>query len=185
MYSIFATVSGTYAATFTTMDQAIAFVKQLLEAFLVGFAVAAVVNLLVFPRSVRDTLWQQTSGYFVTLKKLIASQQTYLYTMTKAFQIENSDTRTAKRRAATKELKGSMRALSVIHGKVHGDLTFAKREIAFGSLDGKQMEKIVLQLRMVSPTAISGMLASPDQLRFSYRSWVYQPPSTSSSGLLI
>ena len=153
IYSIFAMISGTYAATFSSMDQAIAFVKQLMEAFLSGFGVAIVINFLVLPITARRVVFVEMSGYVSLLQKLIQCQQNYLDTM--ATDLSNrkdgAETKTddSDRNGAAKELKGTMTALNELHGKLHGDLTFAKRETALGYLDGGQIQRLVLLLRQV------------------------------------
>ena len=46
-----------------------------------------------------------------------------------------------------KSLKASLTALTGLHGKLHGDLPFGKREIAFGNLDAKDIDEIFALFR--------------------------------------
>ena len=78
LYSIFASVSGTYAPIFATMAQSLAFVEQLLKAFLTGFSIATVVRVLVFPRSSRDIMQEEIATYLSALKRVFMAQQKYL-----------------------------------------------------------------------------------------------------------
>ena len=129
-----------------------AFVKRLLEAFLAGFAIATVVNVLVFPTTVRQVVVKQSSGYVMTLTKLIRCQQEYLDTMTSSFieHVDSSKENAQERRGkAAKELKETMAALGALHGKLQSDLVFAKREIAWGHLDAKDLSQLISSLRQV------------------------------------
>lgn len=42
----------------------------------------------------------------------------------------------------SKALKASLAALTGLHGKLYGDLAFAKREVAWGKLDQKDLDEI-------------------------------------------
>ena len=42
-----------------------------------------------------------------------------------------------------------MTALGELHGKLQADLVFAKREVAWGHLDAKDMNQLMLSLRQV------------------------------------
>ncbi len=46
-----------------------------------------------------------------------------------------------------KALKASLTALTGLHGKLHGDIPFAKREIVFGKLDAKDIDEIFTLFR--------------------------------------
>jgi hypothetical protein len=41
-----------------------------------------------------------------------------------------------------KALKGAIAGLVGLHGKLHGDMPFAKREVAFGKLDAKDLDEM-------------------------------------------
>ena len=183
MYSIFAMVSGTYAATFTSIDQGIAFVKMLLEAFLSGFGVATVVNLLVFPTTARKVVFSQMAGYVSLLQKVTLAQQSYLQTMTRESldddESVDAEVWCTRRKDAARELKATITALGAVHGKLHGDLTFAKREIALGYLDGTEISRLAQLFRRVLIPFL-GLTSVVDifQRLVNDKSW--DKPSTSS-----
>jgi hypothetical protein len=55
-----------------------------------------------------------------------------------------------KSRVQTKEakvLKGAVASLTALHGKLHGDLAFGKRDIGYGHLDQKDLDGIFKLLR--------------------------------------
>ena len=154
MYSIFATISGTYAAVFANMAQAIAFVKQLMEAFLSGFGIATVIHFLVFPVTSRHVVFTEMNGYVDLLKKLMVCKYTYLKTMadvpSSSNKEEADDTEKDSRKdQAVKDLQETFKALSEIHGKLRGDLVFAKREAALGYLNGAEIGQIAALLRQI------------------------------------
>lgn len=49
--------------------------------------------------------------------------------------------------AEAKALKGAIGTLTGLHGKLHGDMAFAKRECAWGKLDAKDMDEIFTLFR--------------------------------------
>ena len=153
LYSIFASVSGTYAPIFATMAQSVAFVEQLLKAFLTGFGIATGVHLLVFPRSSRDVVQEEFASYLAALKRVFKAQQKYLWSMEHGDMLEHSVSGKGEAQSdiekASKDLKAAIRALAGLHAKVHADLPFAQREIAFGHLHAKDYKRLFSLLRSI------------------------------------
>lgn len=52
--------------------------------------------------------------------------------------------------AEAKALKGAIESLTGLHGKLHGDMAFAKRECAWGKLDAKDMDQIFTLFRDIT-----------------------------------
>ena len=180
------TVQGTFAPFFATMPQSIAFVKQLMEAFFTGFAIATVVHLVVFPRSSRDVLHEEFTSYCEALKKTIKAQQNYLRSMESGDMLERATTGKDKKLSdveqASKDLKTTIAALSGIHGKVYADLPFAKREVTFGHLDAKDLKKLFSLLRSVFlPTLGLGSIADIFERLADKRGWSRKPTTTDES----
>lgn len=51
-------------------------------------------------------------------------------------------------------LKGCVTALTELHGKLNGDLPFAKRDIAYGKLGAKDLDEIYARLREILVPAV-------------------------------
>ncbi|MCJ1379990.1 hypothetical protein MMC17_003093 [Xylographa soralifera] len=153
IYSIFANVSSTYAPQFATMDQGIAFVKRLLEAFLAGFAIASVVNLIVFPQSSRDVVFSEASGYIAAIQGVLKAQNGYLRSLERKemFRPLPKDDAEAvpEEVSAAKAFKGALAGLTALHGKLQGDLTFAKREVAYSHLGPKEIDELFQKFREI------------------------------------
>ncbi|MCJ1389451.1 hypothetical protein MMC18_002308 [Xylographa bjoerkii] len=153
IYSIFANVSCTYAPQFATMDQGIAFVKKLLEAFLAGFAIASVVNLVVFPQSSRDVVFQEAGGYLTAIQAVLKAQNGYLRSLERKEMFRPSqkddDKVVLEEVSAAKALKGALATLTALHGKMQGDLTFAKREVAYSHLGPKEIDELFKKFREI------------------------------------
>ena len=135
------------------MTQSIAFVQQLMKACLAGFGVATVVNLVIFPTSSRNVVFKGVSSYVVTLQKVIKSQQSYLQSMESKDMLTLVDSSDGKSQPRSEneagKLKAILAALNGVHTKVMGDLTFAKREIAYGHLNCKDLDELFKLLRSV------------------------------------
>lgn len=153
IYSIFANVACTFAPQFATMTQGIAFVKELLEAFLSGFGIAAVVNLFIFPKSSRDVVFTEAAGYIGALQGVLKVQNGYLQTLERKEIYRPIGRETSEEpppeASAAKAFKGALAALTALHGKMQGDLVFAKREVAYSKLGAKDLEQIFKLFREI------------------------------------
>ena len=137
------------------MNQAIAFVKQLMEAFFAGMGIALVVNLVIFPSSSRSGVFLQFQAYNEGLRGLVRKQRDYLQSMEPDFDqgspnIEaQRDVHEAKVKQAATSLTAAVTGITALHGKLHSELVFAKREVAYGKLDAKDIDKMFNCFRQV------------------------------------
>ena len=69
MYSIFTNVAFTYGPLFPTIDAGEALIVQLLEGFLMAFAISLGVNLFIIPVSSRTVIFSKSSEILMTLKR--------------------------------------------------------------------------------------------------------------------
>ena len=175
VYSIFANVASVYAPNFPTMVAGIAFAKRLMEAFFTGFAIATGVSLFIFPVSVRTTFFEQSAGFTAAAQGTLKAQIAYLQTLEKKDMFrspeesdENDKDEKAKKhekRNANKpngnieaqQLKSAIGALGELYGKMHTDIAFAKREIAWGKLDASDIDELfkLFQGMMLPMTGMS------------------------------
>lgn len=175
LYSIFAIVSSTYGVLFPTMDYAISFMERLLEAFLTGFAIATGVSLLVFPISSRKVVFKEMAGYLTSLSELLKAQRTFLQSLEtfEPREQENPDGKdpgSSKPRQSLPEtpegskLKAGLDKLYALHAKLPKDINFAKREVAIGKLEPKDISGLWKRIRPIM-IPISGLSAVIDILQ--------------------
>ena len=167
MYSVFTNVASTYAPQFSQMAQGIAFVKRLLEAFLAGFGIAAIVSVLVFPTTSREVFLKQAAGYISALQGALKAQSAYLRSLENPdvlgtpdkedFQ-ENEETLPVLRQTQidkkkpTSEaaaLKAAVRAVGELYGKLSTDIAFAKREFGYCKLDASDFGELLRLFRFI------------------------------------
>ncbi|MCJ1283988.1 hypothetical protein MMC26_003319 [Xylographa opegraphella] len=153
IYSIFANVSSTYAPQFATMEQGIAFVKRLLEAFLAGFAIASLVNLIVFPQSSRDVVFREAGEYIAAVQNVLKAQNVYLRSLERKEMFhplpKDKNKAVPEEVSAAKAFKDALAGLTALHGKLQGDLTFAKREVAYSHLGPKDIDELFKKFREI------------------------------------
>lgn len=160
IYSIFTNVASTYAPQFSTMEQGTAFARQLLEAFLSGFGIAAIVSFLVFPVTSRKVIFKQAAGYIGALQGALKAQSAYLQSLESTDVLGSpgqEDTGNSHTKKATKPtplpeaaaLKAAVRAVEELHGKFTADSAFAKREIAYGKLDASDLSELLRLLGLI------------------------------------
>ena len=161
IYSIFANVASIYAPNFPTMIAGISFAKRLMEAFLTGFAIATGVSLFIFPISVRMTFFKQSAGFIAAVQGTLKAQMAYLQTLEKKdmFRTSTDSDEDEKIQKSSKHkksrevkangsaeaqgLKSAIGALGELYGKMHADVTFAKREMAWGKLDAADIDELL------------------------------------------
>lgn len=178
IYSILVNTSATAGPTIVTTAAAEAFVKELLLAMLFGMGLATGVSLFIFPITSRMVVMGELKGLIRLLRKDVGLQEEYLAGLAKngmsAFEMVNGKERDMsqeklnlkeKKRAkmkkgnakgitkeakAAKELEENVGAIKVLAAKIHGDMTFAKRDIAWGKLDAKDLSQMFKLIQNVT-----------------------------------
>lgn len=157
------------------MTYAINFMEMLLEAFLTGFAIATGVSLFVFPISSRQVVLKEISGYLMSLSGLLKAQGAFLQSMetyepTSEREHDREGVVSGKSRQSLlvtpegTKLKAGLAKLYALHAKLSKDINFAKREVAIGKLEPKDISGLWKLIRPIM-TPISGLSAVIDILR--------------------
>jgi hypothetical protein len=168
MYSIFTNVAFTYGPLFQTIAQGEALVKQLLEGFLTAFAISTGVSLFIIPVSSRTVVFKEMTGYVAAIRGGLKAQSAYLQSLeksdmfgesaaTKSEEKGGNSSNTKSKKVSTgagsspeaQALKGSIAGLAGLHGKLHGDLEFGKREFAYGKLEPHDLDKLFSLFQMI------------------------------------
>ena len=198
VYSIFVNVGLTYGPSFPNMTAGISFAKRLLEAFLTGFAIASGVSLFIFPVTVRMGFLRQASGFISAVQNTLNAQNSYLQTLEKedmfrkprAIEDEHAHAKTGKTYKATKSgpfltpeherLKAAIGALGELFGKMHADIPFVKREMAFDKLDSADIDELFKQFQgLLLP--LTGMSSAADIFQRIAEKWGWAEPASNLS----
>lgn len=167
IYSIFTNVAFTFGPIFLTIEQGQVIIKQLLFAFLSAFAIATAVNLFVIPVTGRTVVFKEQAGYLMAARGALKAQMMYLRSLetsdmfTGTYQNEDKEDGSGKKKSAKTQsdptqtpeataLKGAIAGLTALHGKLHGDMVFAKREAAWGKLNAKDIDEIYSHFRGIT-----------------------------------
>ena len=198
IYSIFANVASVYAPNFRTMAAGISFAERLMEAFFTGFAIATGVSLFIFPVSVRSMFFKQSAGFIAAVQGTLKAQIAYLQVLEKKdmFRTPTDSDEDEKRQKSSKHKKGkgvkpngtaeaqglkaAIGALGELYGKMHADVTFAKREMAWGKLDASDIDEL-LKLFQAIILPMAGMSSAADifQRIAETRGWTQQETALS------
>ena len=188
VYSVFSNVASTYAPSFPTMAAGIAFVKRLMEAFLTGFGIATGVSLFIFPVTVRMMFLKQSAGFIKAIQGTLKAQISYLqslergdvFTLPHVVDGEGPEGGQPNRKQSeatkpvsgleTARMKAATRALGELFGKMHADLPFAKREIAWGKLNSSDLEQFFKLLQHIMMPLI-GMSSTADIFQRIAQRW--------------
>jgi hypothetical protein len=176
LFSILVNVASTFGTRMPTMTVAEHFIQELLTAMLTGLALAAAVNLLVIPISSRMVVQKEFAGAIGLLRKALQLQKKYLVgleeldmfaVLTHQATLEareankklknkkgnhaggeqESHPSMTKEAAIAKELKAAIAQVREMSGKIQADITFAKRDVAWGKLDAKDLSEIAKLIR--------------------------------------
>jgi hypothetical protein len=138
-----------------TMTSGIAFVQRLLETFLTGLAIATGVSFIVFPVTCRKIVFKEFAGYLGALQGGLKAHQALLSSLEDPDKLASSVVTEAEGKNAqvpeALAVKAAIGAITALHGKLQGDLPFAKREIALGKLDAndlKEMNKLIRNIML-------------------------------------
>lgn len=180
-FSIFSGVTLTRAATFETVDQGLDFIRRLLITFLLGFAIATGVSVLIVPISSRRNVFEDTLHYVQAMRSVFKTQVAYVHFAQKSCnpegtgtanrlhsghteykhdtdRVPNDDQRTDQR---SRDLRAAMTTLIAVHDKLANELALAQSEIAWGVLDSGDLREIFAHLRSIM-LSLSGLSLLPD-----------------------
>ncbi|GMF72673.1 unnamed protein product [Aspergillus oryzae] len=177
-FSIFASVTITRAGTFVTVSDGLAFVSRLLKGFMIGFAIATGVSLLILPITSRRNVFHDIKGYVAQIDAVLQSQMAFvertpqlltggqgLLNRTRTAQtirdVENNPGSDLE--ARKKQLTASITKLNALHGKLQSDLFYANDEFAWGKLSASDLNRIGGLLRSIL-LPLAGMAQLPEVL---------------------
>lgn len=146
-YSIFTIIALVQAGpSFITSQTAVDFLWLEMQAFLTGFAVAAVVSLIILPHSNREIAIHSTQSYIGVIKQVLDACESLID------NDSNPDTITA--------LKAKISALEAAHAKLGSELDFATRDFGFSHLSARDLTQLYQHLRQILlPTLTFGAIA--------------------------
>ncbi|KAE8381971.1 hypothetical protein BDV26DRAFT_300451 [Aspergillus bertholletiae] len=177
-FSIFASVTITRAGTFVTVSEGLEFVSRLLKGFLIGFAIATGVSLLILPITSRRNVFHDIKGYVAQIDAVLQSQIAFvertpqllsggqgLLNRTRTAQtVHNAESNPGSDlKSRQKQLTASITKLNTLHGKLQSDLFYANDEFAWGKLSASDLNRIGGLLRSIL-LPLAGMAQLPEVL---------------------
>ncbi|OJZ84351.1 hypothetical protein ASPFODRAFT_138918 [Aspergillus luchuensis CBS 106.47] len=177
-FSIFSSVTITRGGMFTTLSEGLSFVSRLLKGFMLGFAIATGVSLLILPITSRGHVFDDIRGYVAQIDNVLQSQIDFVKGTSEVWTGSQGllkRTRTARSmrdmqsspsldlEAKQKRLTASITKLNGLHGKLQSDLLYSKDEIAWGKLSAGDLSSIGGLLRGIL-LPLSGMAMLPEVL---------------------
>lgn len=193
IFSIFANISSVYAPQEPNMAAAYAFVLKLLKSFFTGLGLSAAVSLLIFPGTSRKAVFKQMGGYIQSLRTALDAHAVYFLTLENDDMFGRTETYDSSREKMDEKgkvyspeaeaIRVAIRQINDMHAKLHGDLTFAKREFAFGRLGPDDLQGIFRHLRQIMiPVTGLGFVVDIFQRLSEYNRW--NPPLDPNVGVL-
>jgi hypothetical protein len=182
--SIFAVVSMTRSATFTTLDEGFSFVSMLLKTFMIGLAIGTGVSLFILPLTSREDVFRDIKAYVSQVESVLNLQVSFVesinssgfWTSIRAFnRTETNRNRTqtndaehldllAQRNSNRRLLLVAIDRLNGIQKKYNSDLVSSRDEVAWGKLSANDLDGISsLMWNLLLP--LSGMSMLPDILQ--------------------
>lgn len=158
LFCILANVSCAYAPGFPTVEYGVKFCKSLLEVFLLALGVATGVHFLVFPVSMRTVALKEFSAFLGSIRGTLKAELAYFTSLQDPAMLRESFA--ASREGVTsptpqaEAVRAAIIGLQGLHGKLHSDLSYAKREIAFrGNLTPDHLKEMYeMDRKVMLPT---------------------------------
>lgn len=183
-FSIYSGVTLTNATRFTTVTQGLEFIKQLLITFLLGFAIATGVSLLVLPITSRRNMFRDSFIYAKAVQNVLEKSIQFVRTAQDRFdQEEPSNWRKGLQPHSvqdiawntdsmkkSKELQAAMADLVRLHDKTRADLSLAESEVAWGKLDENDLHRLFQHLRSIM-LPLAGISMLPEILQKLPNDW--------------
>ncbi|KAJ5177619.1 Brefeldin A sensitivity protein [Penicillium coprophilum] len=183
IYAIFANVSSVYAPQMQNMGAAFNMVKKLVAAFFTGLAVSTATSLFILPITSRQVVFKQMAAYIGGLRSALEAHAKYYQSLEKDDMFGRTETHDEGREKFGKKgrkiyssqaeaIRAAVRNITDIHAKLHGDLTFAKREVALGTLGPDDIQTIFRHLRQVMiPVVGLGFVVDIFERMSDYNRW--------------
>ncbi|KAJ5213279.1 hypothetical protein N7449_000448 [Penicillium cf. viridicatum] len=159
IYAIFANISSIYAPQMKSMTAAFTMVGQLLKSCLTGLGISTATSLFILPMTSRQVVFKQMAGYIGGLRSALNAHALYFQSLERDDMFGRTETYDDAREKFGKKgkiyspeaeaIRGAVRQITDIHAKLHGDLTFAKREVALGKLGPDDLQAIFRHLRQI------------------------------------
>ncbi|KAJ5979646.1 hypothetical protein N7481_006944 [Penicillium waksmanii] len=179
-FSIFASVTITRAGMFTSLSEGLEFISRLLKGFMIGFAIAAGVSLLILPITSRGNVFQDMKRYVAAVEGVLDAQIAFdeggatggifgrgflrraRTAMGRDGEEDESESDTDLQ-SRIKDLQVSMAKLNAMHNTLHADLFYSKDEIAWGKLSADDLSGIASLFRSLL-LPLAGMSMVPEIL---------------------
>lgn len=172
LYSIMTNVSMTFGPAMVSISEAEVFMRELLTAVLLGLALATGVSLIVFPISSQTVVFSEAKAAIGLFRKSIVLEREYLQGLERddMFEVEARATANSprqrhkqngglqqspekphmtKEQQAAESLRDTVYQMRTLAGKLHGDVKFAKRDIAWGKLNAHDIGELFTMLRNI------------------------------------
>lgn len=188
-YTIFILIGFSYGPQEPTMYAARRFTKELLYAFLTGQGISTAVALFIIPVSSRKVFFGGTIGFLQSCRGLLKTQLAFVRALNRSgvcdpgqiMDYEHKTERRADFDAKLATLKAASTGILTLGAKLRDDVTFAKRETAYGNLTETDIHQIHQHLvaimmpisglstigdiagRMASNTSEEGQLSSESE----------------------
>lgn len=160
IYGIFANISSVYAPQMQNMTAAINMVQKLIRTFLSGLAISTGVSLFIVPMTSRKAVFKQMGGYIGSLRSALSAHAAYFETLERDDMFGRADTYDDSQEKfgekgkkvyspEAEAIRAAIRQITELHAKLHGDITFAKREFALGKLGPDDIQAMFRHLRQI------------------------------------
>ena len=182
IFGIFVNVSTTYSPTMPNMAAATNLIERLLTAFLTGLAICTCTSLFIFPVTSRKVVFKEMAAYIAGLRGALKAHSDYyasleredMFGRTATFDetVEKIGDKGKVYSAEAEAVRSAVRKVTDLHGKLHGDLTFAKREFAIGKLGPDDLQAMFKHLRKAMiPVVGLSFIADLFQRLSEYNRW--------------
>lgn len=167
-WSILTICSSIYGPLFPDMRAGELFIRRMLLAFLTGMGLATGVSLFVFPMTSRTIARRQIGGVLGLMKAIFATHKLFMQAVLEKDEDGYRDDK--KVAAQSKKMQGLIISVSELFSKMKLEISFARKEFAFGKYqpkDFKEIEDLLrgIMLPMIGLSTFLGMTRTSEEIR--------------------
>jgi hypothetical protein len=163
MYGIYINIAMPYSSFFPSWELQTVFLRRLTSAFLTGYSLSTLVALIVIPVSCRLIAFKEITTFLQLTRKSLKQQAIYIHKLKSLGILDDHASVSNSKHTSlstetpqvneladdiwtTGDITNTLTQLGALHSKLGPDIGYAKREVAFGSITGTDLEEITERL---------------------------------------
>ncbi|KAE9372829.1 hypothetical protein N431DRAFT_288456, partial [Stipitochalara longipes BDJ] len=164
MFCIYINIAMPYTSFMPSWGLITTLLHRITIAFLTGYSLAILVGLLIVPVSCRRVAFKEITGYLQLTRKVLKQQASHIHKLKTLGALDDhilvsgsnslltslSTETSAQDVWSISDIRETLAQLDILHSKIGEDISYAKREVAFGCITANDFEKLSERIQELS-----------------------------------